>query len=126
MGTIETTIDQSRDLTIVEATGTMTAHDFREWIADDYVGAVTQLMVWDLTHTDMSNISITDILKIVTYLKEVAADKRKEGKTVFVADRDGIAVPLSRYQQVFLDMSDIGIKMKAFYHMSEAVEWLGL
>lgn len=59
MGTIETIIDQSRDLTLVRATGKVTAHDFHEWIADYDAGTVTRLMVWDLAHTDMSIMSIT-------------------------------------------------------------------
>jgi len=126
MGTIETTIDQSRDLTIVKSTGKMSAHDFYEWIRDYYAGSVTQLIVWNLTDTDMSNISITDVLRIVTYLKQVAADTRKGGKTAFVADHEGIAVPLSKYQQIFIEMSDIGIEMRTFIHMNEAMEWLGL
>jgi hypothetical protein len=126
MGTTETTIDQSRDLTIVKSTGKMSAYDFYEWIRDYYAGTVTQLIIWELTDADMSNVSITDVLRIVTYLKQVAADKRKGGKTVFVADHDGIAVPLSKYQQIFLEMSDLGIEMNTFHHMDEAMEWLGL
>jgi len=111
MGCIETTIDQSRDLTIVKSTGKMSAYDFYEWIRDYYAGTVTQLMIWKLTDADMSNINITDVLRIVTYLKQVAADTRKGGKTAFVADHDWIAVPLSKYQQIFLEMSGIGINL---------------
>ena len=125
MGTIKTEVDPSRDLTIVKASGKMTAHDFHEWIVDYYAGTITQLVVWDLTDADMSNIGIEDVLKNATYVKQVAADQRTEGKTAVVADHDWIAMALSRYQQVFLEMSNIGIEMKTFIHMAEAMEWLG-
>ena len=125
MGNIETKIEQSQDLTIVKASGKMTAHDFYEWLEDYYAGTVTQFVVWDLTDADMSNIGIEDVLKNVTYIKQVVADVRTGAKTAVVADHDWIAMALSRYQQVFLEMSDIGIEMKTFIHMSEAMEWLG-
>lgn len=126
MGRIETTYDLPRDLTIAKAAGKMIAHDFYEWIVDYYAGTVTQLMVWDLTDADMSNIDIKDILKNVTYIKQAAGNLRTSGKTAVVADDDWIAIALSRYQQLFLEMSDIGIEMKTFHHMGEAMEWLGV
>jgi hypothetical protein len=50
MGTIETKYDLSRDLTLVKATGTMTADDHRARIKkfnDDTT--VTSLILWDVT-----------------------------------------------------------------------------
>ena len=125
MGDIKTTYDLPRDLTIVRAAGKMIAHDFHEWIVEYYAGTVTQRIVWDLTNADMSNIDLKDVLKNVTYIKQAAGHLRTGGRTAVVADDDWIAMALSRYQQVFLEMSGMGIEMKTFHHMSEAMEWLG-
>ncbi len=55
MGTIETTYDRARDLTIAKASGRMTAEAHREWIMTCYGGdTVTARILWDVRGADFS------------------------------------------------------------------------
>jgi hypothetical protein len=55
MGTIETTYDRARDLTIAEASGRMTAEAHRARIKTYYGGdTVTAHILWDVRGADFS------------------------------------------------------------------------
>ena len=50
MGTIETTYDLTKDLTIVKAAGKMKAGDFQDWRANYYKGTVTKIRINTKSH----------------------------------------------------------------------------
>jgi len=127
MGTIETTYDLSKDLTIAKATGRMTAEDHRQWIRDYYDGAaVTSLILWDVREADFSEISNQDILDHVKETKRLIADARNGGKTAVVIDKDMLGLGLSRMRETYFEMEDVPVAMQTFTNIDEALEWLGV
>ena len=127
MGTIETSYDLTRDLTIVKAFGKMTAEDHRKWVKRYYTGNnVTQLILWDVTEADYSEITNQNIQNHVAFTKQLATDARKGGKTAVVIDRDMSVLGLSRMREIYFKMEGVPIAMRTFYDMDDALKWLGI
>ena len=127
MGTIETTYDRSRDLTIAKATGKMSADDHRAWIETYYEGvAVTSRILWDVREADFSGISREDILDHVNITKQLIADARPGGKTAVVIDEDMLGFGLSRMRETYFEMEDVPVAMRTFTNLDDALEWLGV
>ena len=127
MGTIETTYDLTRDLTIAKAVGKMRAEDHRRWIKSYYAGNnVTQLILWDVTEADYSEITNQEIQNHVAFTKQLATDARKGGKTAVVIDRDRSILGLSRMREIYFKMEGVPIDMRTFYDMDDALQWLGV
>ncbi len=108
MGTIETTYDRARDLTIAKASGRMTAEDHREWIKTYYDGdKVTSRILWDVREADFSQITRQDILDHVHFARQLIADARKGGKTAVLIDKDMLGFGLSRMRETYFDMEGV-------------------
>ena len=123
MGTVETKFDMALSLTISVAKGMITLDDILNWISNYYSGTVTQLVLWDLTEADLSEITITE-------LKEVAATVKKRyylrrgGKTAIVS-KGGIEYGIGRVLQDFAKKEGVEIEYMCFRDMLKAKEWLG-
>ena len=89
MGKIETTYDDARNLSIVKATGKMTAMDFYKWTQEYYSGKITLLILWDMSEADLSDVPATQFWEGMDEIRKWA-DSRAGGKTalVFSADSD--------------------------------------
>jgi len=126
MGTIETTYDRSRDLTLVKAIGRMTADNFQEWTANYYAGAesVTSLVLWDLTQADLLEIN-TDHLRDDATLTKRLSDRRKGGKTAIVTGT-ALEYGLSRMLEAFYDIESVLFEVRVFHTIDNAMEWLGV
>ena len=124
MGTIETTIDQSGDLTVVKATGKMTAQEFDEWRLNYYSGKVTMNTLWDIIDADLSDIKPEDI---ATHAQRISISSvvRKGGRTAVVVGENPLAFGLSRMREIYGEIEDSPITVQIFTSMDEAMEWLG-
>ena len=126
MGTIETKLDQSQDLTIAKARGKMTADDFRKWRLSYYSGTVTRDILWDLIEADFSGIASNDIQEHAKRIKENVSDVREGGKTAIYVDENYLALGLCRMREIYGEMEDTPIEIRTFTDMDEAMEWLGI
>ena len=128
MGIIETTYDRARDLTIVKATGKMTAEDHREWIKAYYSGTVevTSRILWDVREADFSEIARQDIIDHVKLAKRPIADARQGGKTAVLIDKDMLGFGLSRMREIYFEMEGVPVAMQTFTDIDKAREWLGV
>ena len=122
MGTIETTYDLTRDLTVVKATGKMEAADFRAWTARYYRGTITKLVLWDIVQADLSALKTDDIRDDAKQTKDLA-DIRKGGKTAIVSS-NSLEYGLSRMLETFYDLERVPFEVQVFRTMDEAMEWL--
>lgn len=123
MGTIETTIDQSKDLTVVTATGKMEAADFLEWISSYYNGPVTKLVLWDVSQADFSIIQAED-MRGGAAITQKLSDARRGGKTAIVS-KDTLGFGVSRMLEAFYELEGVPFEVQAFHTIDEAMEWLG-
>lgn len=122
MGRIETIYDTSRDLTIIKATGKMTADEFSTWTSDYYSGKTTLLVLWDLTGANLSEINTNNIRDDATLTKSLA-DKRKGGKTAFVTGNT-LEYGLCRMLEAHYDLQHVPFDVQVFSNMDDANEWL--
>ena len=124
MGTIETTIDMAKDLTLARADGRMVAEDFHEWTAHYSAGATTRFILWDITQADISTLSADDVLNDTSQTKKIA-DCRKGGKTAIVSGGD-LGFGISRMLEIFYEMHHVPIEIRVFRNTEEACEWLAI
>ena len=124
IGTIETTFDLSRDLTVIRAVGLMEADDFRQWTAAYYSGVVTRLHLWDVTCADLSRMTVADIEEDIMVTQNVA-EKRRGGKTAFVTAND-LDFGISRMGEMRYEMEIGSIAYQTFRTLDEAQKWLGV
>lgn len=122
MGTIETTFDIAKELTVVTATGKMQADDFREWTARYYRGTVTRLVLWNIVQADLSELKSDDIRNDAKHTKDLA-DIRRGGKTAIVSG-NSLAYGLSRMLEAFYDLESVPFEVQVFHSMEKAMEWL--
>ena len=125
MGTIETTFDLAKDLTIITAKGKMTPDDFHEWTANYYAGTTTALNLWDLTDADLSEIQTDDLIEDTERSKHVAA-LRKGGKTAVVTPKDSLAYCLCRMREMLAEAEEMPFEFYTFHTLVEARQWLGV
>ena len=126
MGTIETTYDRARDLTIAKASGKMTAENHREWIKTYYNGVeVTSRILWDVRAADFSEITRQDIIEHVKLAKQLIADARQGGKTAVLIDKDMLGFGLSRMREIYFELEGVPVAMQTFTDIDKAIEWLG-
>jgi hypothetical protein len=124
MGSIETTYDLTKDLTVAKAVGKMTADNFHKWTAAYYAGQVTLNCLWDLRRADLSEILTGDLRDDVIETKAFA-DKRKGGKTAFVST-SSLSYGLCRMLEAFYDLAQMPIEVQVFRSVDEAKAWLGV
>ena len=125
MGNIETTYDLPNDLTVVTATGRMTADDFHNWTTNYYAGEVTSLHLWDITRADLSLISTNDGIEDAQRTAE-AAQIRKGGKTAIVVSKDTLGFGLSRMSETFHSIENAPVEYMIFTSRKSATDWLGV
>lgn len=125
MGSVETTYDLTKDLTIVKAKGKMKVQDLLNWIAEYYSGKVTALILWDLTEADIGDVSVDQLREVAKEARK-KADLRRGGKSAFVFSRD-LGFGLGRMFEAFLEGNEGSpVRYKSFRDINEAREWLGV
>ena len=124
MGYIKTSYDLAKDLTVVKATGKMTAEDFLQWMAEYYEGSVTLLILWDICEADVSDIKTEDIVDGAQRLKKLA-HLRYDGKTAVLTGQP-LSYGLVRMLEAYSEMEGLAFGFKAFKSIDEAMVWLGV
>ena len=124
IGTIETTFDLSKDLTIITAVGKMEADDFRRWTTDYYDGTVTRLHLWDISRADLSEITVENIEENIIITKNVS-NLRRGGKTAFVTPKD-LEFGIGRMGEMRYEIAIDTIEYQTFRTFDKAKAWLGV
>lgn len=124
MGSIKTTYDLSKDLTLVIATGGLTAKDFITWGAKYTSGTATSLILWDLLGADWCKLSSDEIRLIATRTKGIAYAS-KGGKIAFVLGKP-CDFGVGRMLEAYNETSEMPSEIRAFRTIDDAKKWLGL
>ena len=124
MGSITATQDREKDLTVVKATGTLSAKDFQNWMVAYYAGQVTGLILWDLTEADLSAVKDAEVEAIAGHTQQISA-QRRGGKTAFVFDST-LEHGLRRILAAYVRIEDLPFDVLAFQNLKDAREWLGV
>ena len=124
MGSINTTYDLSKDLTVVSATGGLTANDFITWEARCTSRTVTELILWDLLGADLCNLSSDEIRMIATRTKGIAY-VGKGGKIAFVLGKS-CDFGVGRMLEAYNETAEMPSEIRAFRSIDDAKKWLGI
>ena len=123
MGTIETSIDFDRDLTIQTVSGEISADDIRRRIRSYYEGEITGLLLWDFTDADIGNISASDVRNLVELTNSYAA-RRGGGKTALVFS-SASSFGMGRMYDLSKEADGRPVTHASFRDLKAALEWLG-
>ena len=121
--TIETLIDQSKDLTIATGTGELSFHDISHAIQSFYEGTPTSNVLWDLREAMVSDISTEHISQIANNLRSFR-EKGREGKTAIVSSMDVTFGMARMFQLLTESLGESRIEMRVFRDLDEALQWL--
>ena len=124
MGSITATFHSDKDLTLVKATGKMTADDFHDYMVKYYAGKTTLLILWDLTKAGLSGLTTDEVRKIAQSTMKIS-DVRKGGKTALVFDKT-LEYGMGRMFEAYSDIADMPFEFRAFKSIDDAKEWLGV
>ena len=124
MGSITATQEREKDLTVVKATGALSAKDFQNWMVAYYAGQVTGLILWDLTEADLSAVTDAEVEAIAGQTQQISA-QRRGGKTAFVFDRS-LEHGLGRMLAAYVRIENLPFDVLAFQNLKDAREWLGV
>ena len=124
MEAIETTIDCSRDLTLVKARGALQAGHFLDWVTKYYGNQATTRILWNLNDADLSGLHSDEICLIAQRTKAVSS-AREGGKTAFVLENP-LEYGVGRMLAAYMEIEDVPFVFRAFYTIDEASEWLGV
>lgn len=124
MGTIETRLLGTHDLTLRIARGPLTAEEILAALRSYYSGPVTSLLLWDARDADLSALTGQDIRSIVDTVSGYL-DPRAGGKTALVFTSD-LGFGLGRMFDAYLESALTKVENRSFRSLPEALAWLGV
>jgi hypothetical protein len=124
MGTIETSIDLDKGLTVHTVFGETSADEIRRRITSYYEGDVTHLLLWDFTNADVASGSAANVRDLVELTNELTK-RRHGGKTALVFS-SSFAYGMGRMYELSKEIGDPMISHGSFRDLNAALEWLGI
>ena len=115
-------IDSENDMTVFTVIGKVTANELVAAISDFYENSVTSNILWDLTKSDLSEISSSDV-ELITNLSVKYAEKRPSGKTAIVGS-DDLTFGISRMYEMTKEIVKLPFETQAFRDIDKAFKWL--
>ncbi len=122
MKTIMTHAEPEKNLTCFTINGPVEAAELVETIRWFYEHAVTLNVLWDLTHADLSRISVPDVQQIAALSAEYA-DRRTDGKTAIVG-ADDLTFGLARMYEMNKESSNLPFQTETFRTIEDARHWI--
>jgi hypothetical protein len=122
MGNIEIHYDQTTDLTVVIATGKITAGDMfaaaQKYLADNPTGKV----LWNFMEADGAHIKSEDFRNLHIKISRLP-NIQKNKKIALVVSRD-VGYGLSRLSAIYAEQAGIKAEFNVFRSLEEAMKWL--
>jgi len=115
-------IDSENDMTVFTVIGKVTAMELVAAITDFYETSITSNVLWDLTKSNVSEISSADV-KVIADLSFKFAERRPSGKTAIVGYED-FTFGLSRMYEMTKGISELPFETRVFRDMDQARNWL--
>jgi hypothetical protein len=122
MGSIGIRVDSQADLTVYTMVGRASAEQVRDVILKFYDGNVTLNVLWDLSKSDVSHLTSSEIHTVAQTPRRFS-NIRSGGKTAIVAPAD-ITFGLTRMYEFLTGVQDLPFETRTFRSTTEAYEWL--
>jgi len=115
-------VNKENDLTIITASGVISAEQIINKIKIISPEDVTKYYMWDFIEADLTKLSKFDIQKIAEFVLNSFSHNRENGKTAIVVNHD-YKFGLSRMYDSMLEDLGSTIKTQVFSDLSEASDW---
>jgi len=122
MGNINVYFDSEKDLTSFTVIGEVGVEEVRNMIQNFYDGTITKNVIWDLSESNLANLTSSEIYSIA-HTPRKYAHKRAGGKTAIVAPSD-ITFGLTRMYELMTELQNLPFKTQPFKKLEEAHKWL--
>lgn len=122
MRNVQIQIDSQYDLTTFTVVGKVAAEVVRNAIQKFYEGNVTMNVLWDLSGSDLSSITSSEINGIAKTPRKYAS-MRTGGKTAIAAPTD-LTFGLTRMYGIMTEVQDLPFETQVFRTTEEAHQWL--
>lgn len=122
MSRINKIVDLQANLTVYIVTGEVSSEEIKNEIQRFYEGYITKDVLWDLSESDVSKITFSEVRNI-THIPRKHYKTRTGGKTAIIAHQD-ITYGLSRAYESLTELQDLPFETKAFRSIEEARLWL--
>jgi hypothetical protein len=123
MSTISKHVDPDANITVYTVEGRIHADEIVDEITRFYKGDVTLNVLWDLSNSDVKDLT-ADQVRTIAHIPREKADKRKGGKTAIVAPVD-MTFGLSRMYGSLTESNGYPFETHIFRHLTDACTWLG-
>jgi hypothetical protein len=122
MATIDTIIDNNRQLTIHTITGEVSPDEISHKIKTYSESGPTEFVLWDFSEAEFSGIKSSDVETFI-FLTKKYSSYRKGGKTALLFSSD-LGFGLGREFDISLDLTDSKIPYMTFRNRELALKWL--
>lgn len=122
MGKISVQVDYEKNLTVFTVIGEVEADEIKNEIRKFYEGEVTKFVLWELSESDVSKLTFSDVKDIASTPIEYSK-KRIGGKTAIVAP-EKITFGLSRMYDTMKDIQKVPFPTMSFRTYDKAYNWL--
>ncbi len=122
MKTITKRVEPENNLTLFFVVGKLTTDELVKSIRDFYASSITLNVIWDLTKSDLSQISAQDVQHVAA-LSADYKDSRPSGKTAVVGS-DDLTFGLARMYELNKNSTDLAFETKSFRSIEEAYDWI--
>jgi hypothetical protein len=122
MAEIRKEIEKQYDVTIMAASGKITAGQIIDVLIDYYEGEFTSNLIWDYTDADLTDIANADLQRISSASRRYT-HLRKKGKTAIVVT-EPLGFGLGRMYEIINEMEENPVRYNIFKTRQEALEWM--
>jgi|WetSurMetagenome_2_1015567.scaffolds.fasta_scaffold00033_69 hypothetical protein len=122
MGTFETHIDKTNDLTIIVFIGTITTDDIFAAAQKYLTDKPTSKVLWNYMEADGANITSEDLQTLLTKISKLPNTQKT--KKIAVAVSRYIGHVISHLTSIYIGNAGIGADYRIFRSIPEAMEWL--
>lgn len=110
---------------VISVKGPLTSREIISVIDRVYPSLESPFIIWDLTDSSISSISVQEFQQIAQAAKRAMNPKRKSGKTAYVS-REDLTFGMTCMYTAYASLADVPIAYSVFRTMTEALEWLAV
>lgn len=122
MAQIRKKMAEDKDLTIMEVVGKVTSREIIDALKDFYESGITPNLLWDLSKSDLSELTIDQLREIISAAKEFA-HLRAGGKTALFTTLP-MGFGIARTYEILADANQAPVLNRVFRSLDEAMTWL--
>jgi len=124
MGTVDTSVDNQKDLTVFIAHGEIDIQVLKQNVLQYYTHQPTKNVIWDMTQGRLTITKSSELREVVSIAKQ-HSQNRKEGRTAIVSP-DDTGFGLGRMYGSFAEIEGLPYEYGVFRDMQSAAKWIGI